>query len=62
LKLRILSAETGYESYRVYKSHGGSFAKQRDREAEIINKQILYKRKKRVKVIGSRQLRSRHKL
>jgi len=62
LKMGILSAETGYESYRVYKSHGGLFAKQRDGEAEIINKQILYKRKKRVKVIGSRQLRSRHKL
>lgn len=58
----ILSAETGYERYRVYKSHGGSCAKQRDGEAEIINKQILYKRKKRVKTIGSRPLRSRHEL
>lgn len=58
----ILSAETGYETYRVYKSHGGSCAKKRDGEAEIINKQILYRRKKKVNVIGSRQLRSRHEL
>lgn len=37
-------------------------SKQRDGEAEVINKQILYKKKKRVKAIASRPLRSRHEL